>query len=297
VNVLSENAKLRFDQLRDAAASPASSPSPPLPVESAQLDDAEVQMRRALGLQGGAPRHRPEGERIEPPPRVPDRYGSSTHRRRFVQDGEIPVTVVRRESGPDSPASHVTPTPPSSSRLQRVEIALAAELAARDRAERALGEAQALIRDLQTKLGHAELAKDEVSRVVEREREATASLHAAASEHETRLKDAMTRASAAEETVRSLQAALADERTARKAAERALRTAEAGRDAAELLLSEMTEQSTASIAVRPVEIEAPQLRAKRGRPAKIAKNVPEISESEPEPVKWWLTPKPAGKRR
>src|SRR6185437_12255472 len=140
---LSENAKLRFDQLRDAAASPASSPSPPLPVESAQLDDAEVQMRRALGLQGG----------------------------------EIPVTVVRRESGPDSPASHVTPTPPSSSRLQRVEIALAAELAARDRAERALGEAQALIRDLQTKLGHAELAKDEVSRVVEREREATASLH------------------------------------------------------------------------------------------------------------------------
>jgi hypothetical protein len=294
VNDLSENVKLRFEQSRETVASPA---SPPSPVEPVQLDDAETQMRRALGLHEEAPRHRTESERIDPPVRTPDRYGSSIHRRRFVQDGEIPVTVVRRDPGSETLSARTAPTAPSSSRLQRAEMALATELAARDRAERALGEAQALIRDLQTKLGHAELAKDEVARTVAQEREASASLYAAASAHENRLTESLSRASAAEESVRSLQAALADERAMRKTTERALRSAEAGREAAELLLAELSGRGPAPVDPAPAERTQPAPRARVSASAKRTRTVPEVSESEPEPVKWWLTPKPAGKRR
>ena len=51
------------------------------------------------------------------------------------------------------------PSAPTTSRLQRTEAALAAETIAREKAERSLSETQSVVRDLQTKIGHAELAK------------------------------------------------------------------------------------------------------------------------------------------
>jgi hypothetical protein len=83
---------------------------------------------------------------------------------------------------------------------------------AKERAERLLDEARAMIRDLQTKLGHGSLAKDEVLETVRR------------LETETRV------AAHAEETVAS---ELAAERLARRIAEDALAEALAGRQEAE----------------------------------------------------------------
>lgn len=113
-------------------------------------------MRRALGLgrpaQGAAAKPRSATGQ-----QTPDRP-----KRRFVQDGEVPVTLVhalpdRRAGLSPSPASQSPPAPG----VAELEAALAAERAARERAERSLREAQATIHALQTRLGHAELARVE----------------------------------------------------------------------------------------------------------------------------------------
>ncbi len=111
---------------------------------------------------------------MDPPPRGPDRFNGGLHRRRFVQDGDVPVTVLRREPGHEAPVHRAVATPvaaPSSSRLQRTEAALAAETARREKAERALADLQAVLRDLQTKIGHAELTKTEAMAALKAERE------------------------------------------------------------------------------------------------------------------------------
>src|SRR4051794_8163553 len=128
-------------------------PEASAPADPRQLEVAEAQMRKALGLEGttlrlpldlepqwGEQGHRPA-----------ERGAFSGHRRRFVRDGDVPVTVRRRD-----PVAE-----PGRSRLQQAEAQVAAEAAARTQAERALAEAQVQARDLQTKLGHAELAKNE----------------------------------------------------------------------------------------------------------------------------------------
>ena len=125
---------------------------PPTPALAPPMDDAEAQMRRALGLFGDGPRPRTDNERSEQPQRQGG-FIQGLHRRRFVQDGEVPVTVVRRDQ-PDASHPSAAPAGPTSSRLQRVEATLQAETAARDRAERALHEAQAMVQTLQTKIGH-----------------------------------------------------------------------------------------------------------------------------------------------
>ena len=97
----------------------------------------------------------PEGDRQESGQRGGGGGGGfmqGVHRRRFVQDGEVPVTVVRRDA-PDAAHPGAAQSGPTSSRLQRVEAALAQETAARERAERALHEAQAMVQALQTKMG------------------------------------------------------------------------------------------------------------------------------------------------
>ena len=88
-------------------------------------------------------------------------------RRRFVQDGEVPVTVIhpRPRQGLDS----LGPTRAGASPQERAESAeavLATERAAREHAERLLREAQATILDLRTKQGHAELARAEADDAV-----------------------------------------------------------------------------------------------------------------------------------
>jgi hypothetical protein len=92
-------------------------------------------MRRALGLHGDTPASdRPATLTI----------GSQPQRRRFVRDGEVPVTVIHRD--------HRVDGEPSINQLDVARQAIRAEAAARELAERSLNEARITIRDLQTKV-------------------------------------------------------------------------------------------------------------------------------------------------
>ncbi len=248
------------------------------------MDDAEQQMRKALGLYGDAPRPRPDGDRQESPRQTGGGFMQGVHRRRLVQDGEVPVTVVRRDI-PDAAHPGAGPAGPTSSRLQRVEAALAAETAGRERAERALHEAQAAVQALQTKMGHNDLAKNEAVAASKRYLEEIAALKeeiAAGAEH---LHEAETRARDAEEELHGVRGELTEERRARKLAERLLR--EATEEAA------LVTTHDAAPAPRPRDT-VERIPARRGRPPTVHAE-PEV---EPEPVKWWLLPaKTAGKRR
>ena len=123
----------------------------PSDMQNYSSNSDEVEMRRALGLSDQAP-HSQHGQR------APSSSDRSPQRRRFVTDGQVPVVIIGRRDGTDTPAS-VGATPVN--RLAVAEAALSAARDAHDRAERALNEAQATIRDLQTKLGHAVLERDE----------------------------------------------------------------------------------------------------------------------------------------
>jgi hypothetical protein len=248
------------------------------------MDDAEQQMRRALGLYGDAPRPRPEGERPEQAQRGGGQFMQGVHRRRFVQDGEVPVTVVRRDT-PDAAHSGTAQTGPTSSRLQRVEAALAAETAGRERAERALHEAHAAVQALQTKIGHNDLAKNEAVGASKRHLEEIVSLREELSAGAERLREAEARAHDAEEELRTARAELTEERRARKLAERLLREA-----TEEPALAVVQDIAPAAHARDQVE----RIPARRGRPPAVH---PEPRD-EAEPVKWWLVPaKTAAKRR
>lgn len=264
--------------------------------ETSQMADAEAQMRRALGLFGAGSRSKPEGgDRQDTTPRMGDRFNPAAHRRRFVQDGDIPVTVVRRDNSADAAAG------PSSSRLQRVETALTAETAARQHAERALADAMNQNRELQTKCGHAELIRAEATEALKREREESTALRAAAAEQAGQLQNAEERAAAAEEAQEQSRASLHEERSVRKSAERALRDAVAAREQAEELLAEQQENEAAIpalLAPHPVIT----VKTTSNRPVIERRLRPVLAQApaaalEPEPVKWWLSPTPAAKRR
>jgi hypothetical protein len=319
---LTDNVKLRLDIPAGESQQDrlARLPDQNAAGEAGQNDEAESQMRRALGLLGEGPRHRSDADRQEPAMRQGGAFGGGgLHRRRFVQDGDIPVTVLRREPGLDLPANRVAApvTVPSSSRLQRTEAALAAETAAREKAERSLAETCAVVRDLQTKIGHAELAKNEAVETLRREREAAAQVRGEADARDAELKEARERAEAAEDAVSDYQDQLSTERHARKAAEKALRVVEAARDAAEQLVRTLSEEAPRPLRAagpgmddtqyevayddtrRPdpprrgravAEPEVAAAAARRPRPA-------EPPAAEPEPVKWWLNTKATAKKR
>jgi len=272
------------------------------PSDSGPIDEAESQMRKALGLLGESPRHRSDGERMDQPARLSDRFNGGLHRRRFVQDGDIPVTVLRRDQGHDIPAHRgvAAASPPTSSRLQRTEAALAAETAARDKAERSLAETQSVVRDLQTKIGHAELAKNEALDALRRERETIAQLRGECTAYDVRLQEALEQARAAERHAQVFQEQLADERHARRTAEKALRTAESARDIAEQLVRTLSEEMPAARRT----VAPPQQRPPRIVPEPEIVAIPirrnraaDPVAAEPEPVKWWLNTKPVGKKR
>jgi hypothetical protein len=246
------------------------------------MDDAEQQMRRALGLYGDAPRPRPDGERQDPTQRAGGGFMQGVHRRRFVQDGDVPVTVVRRDA-PDAAHTGGGQASPTSSRLQRVEAALAAETAGRERAERALHEAQAAVQALQTKMGHNDLAKNEAVAASKRHVDEIVSLREEIAAGAERSRELEARAHEAEEELRSVRSELTEERRGRKMAER--------------LLREATDEPAIAHDAAPrnhLHEPAERVPARRGRPPAVRAE----PETEPEPVKWWLLPtKAAAKRR
>ncbi len=271
------------------------------------ISEVEAQMRRALGLFGGM-RQRTDNDRGEQQNRPMDRFGSQggnqgLHRRRFVQDGEIPVTVVRRDTVADA-------ANPQSSRLQRAEAALATETAARDRAERQLHDVQAQVAALQTKIGHAELARVEATDLVRREREANAQFRAASEGAEEQVQSMQEQRDAAEQAKRYAQAALAEERTIRKTAERALREMTERAEEAETALRALQRDGASdsrAVDSRAVPV-LPQAVARfgdgkppirRGRPpgSKAAPKATLVASADAEPVKWWLMPTGKAKAR
>ena len=129
---------------------------------------------------------------------------SQPPRRRFVRDGEVPVTVIRRDHQPD--------VEPGTNQLDAARQAIRSEAMAREWAERSLEEAQVTIRDLQTKLAHERLAKTEALEAAQR---------------------AATDAQADRQTLQSVQAELMAERLAHRNAEDALAEALGGRLEAE----------------------------------------------------------------
>jgi len=114
-------------------------------------------MRRALGLQSEGP--------AQPTPTVPSptpTLGLHPQRRRFVRDGEVIVQHKEHSAAGET----------GTNQLASARQALREQIAAREDAERALAEAQAAVRDLQTKLAHERLARDEAVNRAEAARQA-----------------------------------------------------------------------------------------------------------------------------
>ncbi len=300
---MSDNLKIRPDSAPGETQQErlARAPDQGTPGDGGPIDEAESQMRKALGLLGEASRHRPDSDRPEAPGRMGDRFNGGLHRRRFVQDGDIPVTVLRRDPAHDLPAHRgaQAPAAPTSSRLQRTEAALAAETAARERAERSLLETQSVVRDLQTKIGHAELARNEAVEVLRHEREATAQIRSEFLLLQQQLQEALEQTRQAERNIEAAEERLSEERHLRRISEKTLRSAELARDTAEQLVRTLSEETANARRMPAPErqrapadaVEAVPVSPRRGRTPTDA------VAPEPEPVKWWLNTRPAGKKR
>ena len=243
-------------------------PPSPKPSSPNALDTASVEerMRRALGLTGDrAVRSSPprtERPQAGPPGRPAGRSTADRPRHRFVQDGAVPVTILNRhhpDEADESPASRAA-----------IEAARRDERATRDRAERSLQEALATVRDLQTKLGHAELAYREASGTAEAARAAADSLRAEHGERELRWHEDLT----AERAERlAAEAALAEATSPREPAKRPRVSASAVQPALDL-----QDASPAPVVKAPAKASAKRTR----------KAASEREQHEPEPVKWWL---------
>jgi hypothetical protein len=273
---VSENDKPNFETARSTLALT----SEPAPAGDA-MQAAEERMRRALGLGGEQARPRPPQERANPVQRSAERFSAPGHKRRFVHDGEVPVTLVHglvpnRRDHPDGNGTRGGTNAQPTNRLEVAEAALAAEIATRERIERALAEAQAAVHDLQTKLGHAELARQEAVEVVRRERESAAGLH---------------------DSLHKLEAQVT--------------VVQQAREAAEFALAELREHPPAP----PQEVPEETPRPRRGRrprteisamadavaaaikPRKGAGRLRSTEPTpEPKPIRWWLKSRPKKKR-
>lgn len=223
-------------------------------------------MRRALGLtsdrRGRSSPAQPERPQLGPPGRVAGRSSADKPRHRFVQDGAVPVTILSRHR-PDEADG------PSASRAA-IEAALQDERVARGKVERSLQDALATVHDLQTKLGHAELAH----------REALAATQAARAEAD------MLRAEHQEQALLWTQN-LVTERAARAAAEAALTEgASAHRPVRRTQLSAsaappcLEQQDALAAPGRKAPAKAVAKRARKGAAPP--------REREPQPVRWWL---------
>jgi hypothetical protein len=251
---------------------PAMDNSPP---DDSRLDEAEAKMRRALGLGGHS----------TPPPERPHSASQPAdhfHRRgKFVRDGEVQVEIVHRSQHQSNGDGN-----PLDAARQSIR-ALAAE---KERIERLLSDAQATIKDLQTKLGHERLAKDEAVAGVEANRKAV------------------------EQTLQTVRSELTAEKIAHERSERALRESQSAitnltgelhlaRQSLATVRAELAaERQRAKEPVRkplpapPTAVPAggdqavPAARRPRGRPRKatIAVTVEQtVRKPREKPVRWW----------
>jgi hypothetical protein len=292
--IVTENTKRPDDSRSRLTLANETTPDNEPAGEASPLQDAEAQMRRALGLYGA---HRLQAERAAAPmpPRQADRFGAGLQRRRFAQDGEVPVTVLhgRRDHPADAPVN----------RLEAAETVAAAERTAREQAERALAEAQATIHDLQTKLGHASLAQTELQAAARRDQDAIAAVQAELGATYERLATADAARDKLQQRLRAIEAAYAEEQIARQQAERAQQDADAARTDAERRLRQLDltagdpVERTARPPGRPVKATKITTPAKPRDTARRGEAQPLAGVPEPEPVQWWLTSAKKTQRR
>jgi hypothetical protein len=126
-----------------------SSQNPNLDQPAETNDSAEARMRLALGL-GTRPANSGQPSATSGPAQAS--HDSVRQRRRFAQDGDVPVVILHR--GRDGDAG-------GENKLAAMTGELREERAARLKSERALDEANVLISSLKTKLKHAEMALEE----------------------------------------------------------------------------------------------------------------------------------------
>ena len=206
-----------------------------------RLHATEIQMRRALGLDRETPL-------VFQPMHSPNPSNGLHQRRQFARDGDVPVTIVHSDSG---------------SRLQQLDAArqaLRQQTAAREEAERLLAEARNTIHDLETKLGHERLAKDEVTQRADAERQKV------------------------EEALTGVQEELAAERALRARAERERDEAAIARQTAEQRLRQRTAFKVALPPPAPLPTDQQPPR-RRGRPPKVAWQ--DVAPDDSEIVEWW----------
>jgi hypothetical protein len=154
------------------------------------------------------------------------------------------------------------------------------------------------VRDLQTKIGHAELARTEAVETLRREREAMTQLRLDAAQAQEQLQQALADGQAAEQARKIAVDRFNSEQLARQRAEKALSQLEAAREKVE---------ARVAIPQQPDLIEwtppAPVAAVKRSSdsatvsPAIRRRRAAEPAATEQEPVKWWLNTKPSAKRR
>jgi hypothetical protein len=283
---LSQNDK---DSLAELEAELERSLTGAVPSGPSALEDTEAQMRRALGLDGPA-RPRPEPDRAEPggtmrlSDRLGDRLGDRSggmHKRRFVQDGDVKVTYVRRDTATEAQRA-AAQNPPQTARLHQLESVITAETNARQLAERHLTEAQATIRDLRTKLGHADLARAEAENTLRRERESHLAQRAAELSQPRPRPEPDERIGALRQEIRDAKAETAEAKSRVKALEKALRRAEQGRETLEGKIATLNER------LRHPPTPAPVIA--------IDDDDDDTIPDGPAPVKWWLTEAPAKRR-
>ncbi len=264
-------------------------------------------MRRALGLQAGPG--------VNPRPRQMDRFSQEPRKRVFSRDGDVPVTIVNSRAKQEGNALLARPLSlDPAPRHEELAQALAAERAKREQAERSLRDAQTTIHDLQTKLGHAQLALDELRAEIRAEAGSARELAAVRQETDALL--------SGERALRDeAEAALREERSHRRVADNALREATNARALAEerlkeaqaliLTLREAKTQAPAQAvppAPPPPPPSAAPVTAKPRRTAAVAakpapkpgpkpkKAAAASKQKEPQPVKWWLPSKTKKKK-
>ncbi len=211
-------------------------------------DGAEARMRQALGKLGTARPGKPEPLRRKSYQATP-----GTGRHRFKQDGEVPVVkLTLAQSGRSGERQPPAP----------VSIKGAVQVRVGERREQGGGESGRQVQELteqlrstQTRLGHAELARNE-----------------------------------AEKAARERQREVADLRQALGAAEAALAQVRAELVASERAREELERRQEAARTVRPKADERDDAIARRkvGRPIGSTNRVRDQEPGdEPKPVKWW----------
>ena len=146
----------------------------------------------------------------------------------------------------------------SGSRLQQLDVtrqALRQQTTAREEAERLLVDARNTIHDLETKLGHERLARDEVMKRINAER--------------LQIEEALT----------AVQEELVTERAVRARAERERDEAAVATQTAEQRL-----RQTVVKAASPAPLPEDQPRRRRGRPPKVVR---EVVPDDSDIVVWW----------